>query len=235
LEYNKLTKTEKIKRKKEQNQRDTYFFNTLVGLKNKSDLFDLYSKRVLNRDKKELSYEELSAKKKLEKKQHKKELRRGKSLGIEKTILLPPYFEMGDLGKTPSKVIKTYNKDKSKFIHLINKTTERLDMETIDFSLENNNANDIQRFNDYSIFIQWIIENNSQDLTGFILSGQKYLNDVSKKYGTKYLTWIGLEKSYTNSAFLKVYTINLETGELIFPFKQYIKNSAKDRLNSNLY
>lgn len=205
VQYNKLNKYEKAEfnAKKEKVKEDQHFIKTafIDNFKDKdfSEGFEKYmkEKQLLNERNKETKKqkrERLRLENKQKAKQQKLERKKGAALGVDKIVLVNPFYYKVDQRKKKSlKLIAS----ESAQINLDDKIKENARLADLNIELLSQNsftATDVARFNDYAFLRGWINE-RIHHLEGSVpmvnLEGE-YVEKLIGKYGTKYYCWTGI-------------------------------------------
>ncbi len=191
VQRDSLSKYEKIKKTAAENEYWEYaFINELKGEDFKEHfekgLEDL--KKIEERDQ---YYENLGWKE--YEKQRKKEERKGKQLGINKIVLVNPFYLSLDERKGGTiQYIRSEEKQTSfrKMIKDLAKTS-KLNATVLDVT--DLSTNDIEKFNDISEVNQYF--GQQMDHYGLSLTpgyNQNKVNAIAEKYGTEYFLWTGV-------------------------------------------
>jgi predicted Zn-dependent protease len=195
---------------------------------------DIRSEKISNA-RHRLSYSE-------RKRKNKQELKSGKALGIQKVVVVEPFYyhlddnKAGrlDMEATASGMIGLQNviQENAAKIHLEYQSIDPMVMK----------ANDVATYNDFANINDWINERiqhgyNSRTL----VAGAKDKDLVLAKYGTNYFMWTGvislkrkgLRGTYT---FIYIMVYDLANEKVVFSENREIRmRDSKATLNSNYY
>ena len=234
-EYEKLSKTEKIKYNKRKKSDKNYYFYALVGVKNTFELFEKYDKQLIKKNENDnLSYKQLAEKRKTEAQKRKIEINKGKSLGIDSLYMIRPYFEMtADDIKYKDKIYK-YQRKKKYFNETINKIANKLEITILPIDFDNLNENETDKLNDYTVIKTWIYENYFQNNNNFIMASMKYLSKIADISKIKHLAWVGITYDYETPRY-SLYIYEIKTGKVILYYKNVMHNLQNDLLKTHIH
>jgi hypothetical protein len=119
--------------------------------------------------------------------------KKGRSLGIEKIVLVDPYYVVYD--QTNSKNPINYSKSEEKQVEQITNldrvgSKTKLDVDVL--SYYQFGQNDVDKFNDFSLLTEWVDERFLMEDRSNVISSTEEVNDLVEKYGTKYFGWTGV-------------------------------------------
>ncbi len=149
-----------------------------------------------------------------EKKEYKKLIRKkGRSLGIDKIVMVDPYYAILNYGKK-----ETFKQVKSE-----KEEVEQLDKyeelcKSADLGLEiltsyRFKEGDVQKYNDFSLINEWANERFMMENRTNITSSAEEISELVERYNTKYFAWSGVvNTTYPRSnkfyvALISAYTI----------------------------
>lgn len=204
----KLSKYEKIKRKtkNEEVKNDDNFisfaFVDLLKDKNFVDKFNEKQKGIDTKSKGDEDYNEESIAKnkeqrKAEKKQRRHEKNCGKSLGIDKILIVEPSYEKQDERKKDQ--IRYIDSELNQ-IDLNDRIKKNAEIAELGLNILDSKSfleSDIDKYNNMSQLKEWFSEqlkNTKNEVNGIIPFETKYINNITSKYQTKYACLIGFEK-----------------------------------------
>ncbi|MCH8903268.1 MAG: M48 family metalloprotease [Bacteroidetes bacterium] len=220
VDESKLSKYEKIKRKRvtENIEDDEKFINFMFVelFQDESfedmfeDLLDEYEDSKIE-DEKILTNTELRQKRKEENKEYRLERRYGKALGIDKIIIVDPYYVKVDERKED--VIQYIDTETRLLMYseTLRKNANKLNLNLEILETKNFRINDTDKFNDFSLLNDWVIErsrhyDNLDSDRNIILSEKPNVDKLVEKYNTKYFMWTGVvsvqEKKGINDYYL---------------------------------
>jgi len=233
VDLENMSKIDKIKYAKKTSKhtenKDKYYYNALVDLSDKEELLKRYEKIKLN----------TSPKQKKQNKRRKNSYRRslrnvkfGEALGINKLIIFPiDYYT--SLGDYHSNEINAFFKNKLKAVNAIKKISKQLNLEIVKLGSNETGRVNVEQINDYALLSSWLNELNFQNNIDYIPATQKYINDLSSKYGTNYLGWIGINEQNYGSYELLI--IDISTKKIVAYYNHSMKKRAFDFLKLNIY
>ena len=119
--------------------------------------------------------------------------RHGRSLGIDRIVLVDPYYIVYDqLSKKDN--LKMIQSEKEEVEHL--QEMKSMAKETsLDMDILSNytfKTSDVDRFNDFSLLTEWISERSFLEDKTNITSSAEEVQSLVKKYDTKYFAWTGV-------------------------------------------
>jgi len=198
------SKYDRIKSKKSNGSSKENTFNKkwaydlFIDCNCESELEELFEKgKKLSDDKKyqlaETDDEELNQKSLDEQKAYAKEKRKhGRSLGIDKIILVDPYYAILNLNKKDA--LKRVKSEKEE-VEQLTSYEDIAKMANLDLEILTNyrfNSTDVQRYNDFSLINEWANERfMMKNRTDFTSSAEE-VQDLIDRYGTEYFAWTGV-------------------------------------------
>ncbi|MEX0967599.1 MAG: M48 family metallopeptidase [Bacteroidia bacterium] len=209
-EYLKLSKYEKIKlnqKLKEQDENDGEFSFTryaFVDLLQDPEFTRKYESYLSSKTTVETKTDKWGRKiKKTTSRKEKKRLElKGASLGIEKIVVVDPYYLKSDARKkTPVQFVKSeINQQEFSKLNAKNAALAGLDIEVIDPNTFD--EDDTEKFNDYTVLNEWIRERfGHEDQDNAIVSSHQQAAKLIDKYGTRYFLWTGLVSTRYKKSF----------------------------------
>lgn len=235
VDIENMSKIEKIKYTKKTNKKaeneDKYFYNALVDLPNKKELINKYEKYRLNPS--------VSSKRKIGDESGTSNYRRslrnvkfGEKLGINKLVVFPiDYYS--NLGEYGSKDISLYFKNNAKVVNAIKDIARQVNLEIIDLASDKAGSVNAEQINDYAKLSSWLSELNFQNNLDYIPATQKYISDLSTKYGTDYFAWIGI--NYSEYGSYELLIIDISTNRVVAYYNNTLPKKAFDFLKMNIY
>lgn len=206
------SKYSKIKRIQIKNEEATgsgfikYAFVTLL----KDDEFVRRYRKIANGKEHEASEEYVTVKNK--RSQSKSE----EGLGIQKIILMDPYYRrvIHDKDKT---IVKYGESDerRAKLIEIQKECATALNLECVNISSSNLTVDDIDRYNEIGMINEWLSERFTHSDYEEVKECSEAIKEIIAKHGTKY---IGLTAVYNLNEKRNAYffiVLNLETGKVL--------------------
>jgi hypothetical protein len=138
-----------------------------------------------------LTDEERAAEKK-RKRNEKLDRRYGKALGINKIVIIDPFYIKLDQRKTEE--MKYISSEKS-LLTYDQKLVKNATMSGLDMSLVNAQKlekSDVEKFNDMALMKDWLNERSNNDDIEMIPCETKNMSGMADKYGTSYFAWSGI-------------------------------------------
>jgi hypothetical protein len=260
-EYKKLNKYEKIKIKRAKELGKTQFaFVELFKDKKFSLKFDELAheyKKTKEDEAKVLSHKEQKEIKRKEMKESRLIHRKGEALGIDRIVVVNPfYIKRDETKRTEMRFIDSEN-SKEELIERLSKNGKLASLDLEILNINKLNPSEINKYNDYSLLNNWFSEKLDHDDKNILVSKSDLTNELINKYKTKYFAWTGIYTlkepksgvgyflcctallvyalpygiyyalSPENNTFFFFNLYNIETGELVF--NEYIYVDAKDR------
>lgn len=192
-EENSQSKLDKIEASNEANDFWQYAFVTEL----KEDAFKQQYEKGLSafeeRKKREEYYESKEGRKQLQK-ELKKESKSGKQLGIDKIVVINPFYlsldernKGGSIQYIRSEEKQVYLRQSIKDVAKISK----IDAKVLDVT--GLSTNEIEQFNDIAEVNQYFSQQmNQYDFSLTPSHNQQLVNDIANKYGTDYFLWTGV-------------------------------------------
>lgn len=196
-----LSKYEKIKKKKGKDQvegEDYYFKYSFVDVfsdrdfsSSFEDLFEKFTKEQ-EENEKELTKKEKREKEKAENREKKLISKKGYALGIDKIVVVDPYYKVLDLRKKDAvKLIVSENSQK-KFSEIISANSSMAGLHADILDSKNLQSGDAEKFNDLMFLNDWVSEHYAHDDLKIKNSRTEDMDKLISKYGTKYFAWTGI-------------------------------------------
>jgi len=188
-----------------------------------------------NKKKREDAYEETKEYKRAEAKRLSKVKQNGVSLGLNKVVIVNPfYYKVDESNKnSPVKLVASENAQKD----LNNRVKENVSLAGLDYQLidkKDLTANSADLFNDLSVLNYYVIENGKHDNMHFVNYMSDEIQALPKKYGTNYFDWVGIVSYREHSNGINLYgacfTIFFPP---IFPLAVY--NALRPHFNTYVY
>ncbi|MBU0764265.1 MAG: M48 family metalloprotease [Bacteroidetes bacterium] len=207
---------------------------------------------------------ELKIKKQADK-QIKREKNHGKRLGIDKIVIVNPYYENTDERRKNSVRYVASEENEIRYIDRLHSIAGKTGLEIEVLDSRNFSSNDVTKFNDYSQINNWLYEEVMHE-QGIINSSRKAADRLAKKYGTKYFAWTFVHRARdtkesdiayfflysitlyglpvglyylikpANHFYYTLYLVDIEKGEPVLEISHYLNESDnRDILNSYIY
>jgi hypothetical protein len=265
------SKYDRIKSKKTNSNTETTYnknwaYDIFIGCNCESEMEELFEKgkeisdekkyQLAETDDEDLNQKSLDAQKAYDKEKRK----HGRSLGIDKIIIVDPYYAILNLKKRES--LKRTKSEKEEVEQL---TSYEYIAKAANLNLEiltnyRFNSDDVQKYNDFSLVNEWANERFMMKNRTTLTSSAEEVKDLVDRYGTKYFAWTGVvNASFPRSgklyvALLSFYSIvglpygiyylatpknetyiyfslfNIETGELVMYESRSINMKDSDGL-----
>lgn len=216
----KLSKYDKIKKQRKEEGKDgkgkkgDYIRFAFVDLYDNEDFKAKMDKFIQERPEEEsdeMYYKGLKA----EAKKERKISRHGYALGIEKTVIVSPYFMKLDLRKDEQVRYEKSEKAMLDFYEKIKQSSGLMSLETDLIAIPQMDLNSVDQFNDLAFLNNWIDARLTHMDQEIVDMDTEKLKELSDRYGTKYFTWTGV-LSFRKSNNTSVY--NLCLGILFYPY-----------------
>lgn len=144
----------------------------------------------------------------------KQKKKKGRSLGIDKIVLVDPYYAVINTTSRKSnyKLIKS-EEEKIEQIDEFSIVAEAANLNVDVFTSSNFTSNDVDKFNDYSLLNEWISERYKMENRSGVVSSSEEVAHLVERYGTKYFAWTSVvnltyPRSYKFSVMLlSIYSI----------------------------
>ena len=233
--YDKIRRShKKTDTEKEESFYKYAFVHHLKDRKFKSTFFDFVDLKEKERqEENDDSAESRKARQKEEKLIRKK----GKALGIDKLVIVNPYYMIYDSDDEKVEYIKSEEKE-SVLSAKLTKMSKKLKMSLEIIEPNELNQNDIERYLQISTLNSWIAENFNHEEVDCLSSSQESMDKVIEHFGTKYFAWVGVFELHGNSKANGYYFIifDAESGDLILSVEEYRRAKLKlDQLNAHIY
>lgn len=181
----------------------------------------------------ETRYKNKERKARAKAKEDKRKFKHGHLLGIDKAVVINPFFMKLDLRK--GEKVK-YEQSESALLRYYDKikwTANSLDLDIDILTMSSMDSMDTERFNDVAFLSNWIDSRFSQLDQDMVEMEAEKLNVLKEKYGTKYFCWTGVmnfrKKQSTN-------VLNLCVGIVVPPFLPFaIYSMIKPRYETYYY
>jgi Zn-dependent protease with chaperone function len=216
--YDKIKSNKK--KKAESNDFDKYWANALfAGCNCENEIETLFEIAEENTEK--LKYQlgetdddDLNAQSAKEKNEYQKIVRRkGRSLGIDKIVMVDPYYAILNYGKKEAyKQVKS-EKEEVEQLDKYEKLSTKANLDLEILTSYRFKEEDVQKYNDFSLVNEWANERFMMEDRTNITSSTEEVADLVERYNTKYFAWSGVvNTTYPRSnkfyvALLSAYTI----------------------------
>ena len=200
-DLSQLSKYEKIKRKREirsvgsEKEFIRYAFvdfsEDIKFTETFNKLIDDYEKEISEKEKK-ISREELRKKQNQERKEKKLIHRKGRALGIDKIVIVNPFYEKLDERKKEEMQFIDAESALLDFSEKLikNASIAKLEMELLDPKSFKKDESD--KFNDFALLNDWAMERIRHGNINLSVSDNNYVRKLVDKYNTKYFLWTGI-------------------------------------------
>lgn len=127
------------------------------------------------------------------KKQRKDIKKNGLSLGINKVVIIDPYYTKIDRRKNASVKYFASETSQQQFTGLLASTASKTGLQYELIDPNSFDETDIEKFNDYSVINDWVVERfNHEERALPIVTNTEAVKNLVEKYGTKYFMWTGV-------------------------------------------
>jgi hypothetical protein len=118
--------------------------------------------------------------------------KKGRSLGIEKIVLVDPYYTIYDFtDKEVNKQIESENEEIETLARFEN-TAEQVGLEMDILTPYRFDSNDVQKYNDFSLLNEWVNERFEMGGRSNYPSSTEEVKSLIDRYDTPYFAWSGL-------------------------------------------
>jgi beta-barrel assembly-enhancing protease len=239
-EEKELSKYDKIKKKKETDKvvgSESYSRYAFVNLINSnSDFASVFQSNIEEYEKErelieinnKLSYKEKLKKQKEAERAKKKEYKKGKSFGINKIVIVNPFYISADTRKT-KKIKHIASEEKLiRFNDKLIQNANKVGIENELLSAKLLPEDDAEFFNDLSLISDWLSERLDHSDIGVLNSECERIKKISEKYGTDYFYFTGIVnvRERNSERYLKAFAY-VVFGYLIFPIPLAINEIVK--------
>ena len=118
--------------------------------------------------------------------------RKGRSLGINKIVMVDPYYAILNYTKKESFQQIKSEKEEIEMLSQFEETAEfaKLDMEILtNYRFE---SSDVEKYNDFSLVNEWVAERFTMENRSDYPSSSEEVQELINRYGTKYFAWTGV-------------------------------------------
>lgn len=116
---------------------------------------------------------------------------KGFRLGLKDVVFVNPSFQRIDERKEKTVRYLSSEKAEISYIELLEKHANKLGLKHRILSKHALKKEDEDVFNDLSLLTEWVEEKNRYDQLSLVSINHNRMQDLSKKYGTKYFVWTG--------------------------------------------
>ncbi len=161
--------------------------------------------------------------------------KKGYRLGIDKVVVVDPFYLKLDLRKDNVVQYERTEKSQEEFVELLEKNGKAagLDLQILDKHALKKDG--IEEFNDITLLNDWFSEQTSFD--GFLMAGtqQEAINNLAKKYGTDYFVWTGTISVRESNYKAKLMLLTSIVYPIFLPFTIYsLVKGSHDMLYFNV-
>lgn len=224
------SKYEKIKKKKTTDKIEkeekfiSYVFVDLFSDLAFKDSFE-YALEDYNEEKRKKELEANSEEESTKRKQEKLEKRKGKALGIDKIVVVDPYYIKIDERKEDQIQYISTATNQLNFSNTLEENAKLAHLEIDVLTPKTFGIHDEEKYNDLSVLNEWIDEQIKidEDLeSNVILFDSTYLDPVISHYNTDYFLWTGILTARLQNGFNsnKAYTLCVAT--VFYPLLPFV-------------
>lgn len=223
----KLSKYDKIRAQRKEDiveiKNSEFIRLAFVDIYSDDEFKELIEKAYKNRDEDaDLSGEELyksrQRKAKIEAKKQKQRIKHGYLLGVDKAVVITPFFMKLDLRKGEKVKYEQSETALLRFHEKLKSSASSLGLELDILAMSGLESDDAERFNDIAFLSNWVDSRFSQIDQEMVEMEDEKLKELQKKYDTKYFCWTGVmnfRKSNSNNL------MTLCVGMVVFPLLPY--------------
>lgn len=160
--------------------------------------FGMYSEKALKSQThsarmNEMSSNELAALSRQQNKARKRLEKNGHALGIEKLVIVDPYYNKIDRRKESSVRHIAAEASQQQFTQMLSDNARKVGLQYELIDPGSFTPADVEKFNDYSVINDWVIERfNHEDRSKMMVVNTDEAKKLVEKYGTKYFMWTGV-------------------------------------------
>lgn len=197
LEIIKKAKEEDNKEVKEEDVVDTnsYWNYAFVNELKDTSFIQHYEdglKELRKREKRESYYDSREGRQELTK-FFKKENRKGKSLNINRVVVVNPFYLSIDARRNKGTQFIRSEEKQTYFSKILEKNAKRSKLKATILDVNNLSTDDVDKFNDIAEVNHYFTQQmNHDDLSLTPGYNQSQINEIAKKYGTSYFLWTGV-------------------------------------------
>lgn len=196
--YDKIKSTQN-KAEVESNQNFIkYAFVDLFTDREFTERFNYYSDKADSYKKSSRMAEGLSDRelRELERKQEKEQKalrKKGLSLGIDKIVIVDPYYNKIDTRKRNSVKYFAAETSQQTFTRRLKIAADKVGLAYDVIDPNTFRTTDVEKFNDFSVINDWVVERfNHEDKAHPVVMNTDEVDNLVEKYGTKYFLWTGV-------------------------------------------
>ena len=154
-----------------------------------SDKGDTY-KKATSVELSDREVRDLERKREREEKARKK---KGLSLGIDKIVIVDPYYNKIDTRKKNSTKYFAAETSQQQFHRRLKIAADKVGLAYDVIDPNSFRTSDVDKFNDFSVINDWVVERfNHEDRANPIVVNTDEVQNLVEKYGTKYFLWTGV-------------------------------------------
>lgn len=268
--YDKIKQREKVKSISDEYD-VKWAYNIFVGCDYEAEIESFFEKGVELSERKKYRLGETddplkNAKSKKEQSQYAKNKRRkGRSLGINKIVMVDPYYAIYNYKKKSSHQQIKSEKEEIDLLTQFENTAEFADLDMDILTNYRFEKSDVTKYNDLSLVNEWVSERFTMADRSDYPSSSEEVQELINRYGTKYFAWTGVVNTTTPRsgkfyvALLSIYTIigipygvyyvttpkkstqlyfalfNIETGQLVMYENRDLPMNDSDGLLNSHY
>ncbi|MGB0391224.1 MAG: M48 family metallopeptidase [Salibacteraceae bacterium] len=195
--YDKIKQGEKNFKSKTNYDVD-WAYGVFTGCKDEDEIEEYFEKgqKLAERERYRLAETddpELNAQSEKEKAQYNKvKLKKGRSLGINKIVMVDPYYSIYNFSKKEShRQIKSEKEE----IEMLGQFEEMAEFANLDLDILTNykfESSDVTKYNDFSLINEWVSERFTMENRSGSPSSSEEVQELINRYGTKYFAWTGV-------------------------------------------
>lgn len=143
---------------------------------------------------KKLSDKEMKAERKAKKKEERMERRKGLALGIDKVVIVNPwYLEIDERKKNMEQYVKSENSE-LRFNNILFDNAKKMKLEVDLLNETNVQSMTLEEYNEYQFMRLWISEYaiHNEHKVKMVSLNYDYTQSIIKKHGTKYFSYTGV-------------------------------------------
>jgi hypothetical protein len=192
-----LSKYDKFNSAKDTSITESNYANFMFVDEIKDDLFysryEELTKQYRSKNKK-LSDAEAKAERKAKKKEERMERRKGLALGIDKIVIVNPwYLEVDERKKNAEQYVKSENSE-LRFNNLLQENAKKIKLDVDLLNETNAQTMGIDEYNEYQFMRLWASEyaTHNENKVKMVSLNYDYTQSIIKKHGTKYFSYTGV-------------------------------------------
>ncbi|MFT6802942.1 MAG: hypothetical protein ACJA2N_002133 [Salibacteraceae bacterium] len=198
-------------------------------------------------------------------KYQKRKKRKGRSLGINKIVMVDPYYTILNFTKKESYQQIKSEKEEIEILSQFEEVANSADLDLTILTSYRFNSTDVNKYNDFSLINEWGSERFTMENRSTYPSSSEEVQELINRYGTKYFAWTGVvnvtspRESKFYVALLSFYTVvgiplgiyyvatpekstqlyfalfNIETGQLVMYESRDLPMNDSDGLLNSHY